>query len=298
MSHGDSVAAAPAGFTALAGSAGAPVAAFEDAAPRLAGVQWHPEVLHTQAGQRVLESFLYDIAGCSPDWTPANIVDDAVQAIRAQVGGQARDLRAVRRGGLGGGRGAGAAGGRQPADLRVRRPRSAAPRRGGAGGAGLRGRHRGRPEGGRRGRPVPRRPGRGDRPRDQAQDHRPGVHPDLRGRGARGRGARPGRSSSWSRAPSTRTWSSPAAARARPTSRATTTSAGCPTTCSSSWSSRCGRCSRTRSARSGSSWGCRRRSSGGTRSPAPGWRIRIIGEVTRRAARRAAARPTRSPAPR
>ena len=53
MSHGDSVAAAPAGFTALAGSAGAPIAAFEDTARGLAGVQWHPEVLHTQAGQRV-----------------------------------------------------------------------------------------------------------------------------------------------------------------------------------------------------------------------------------------------------
>ena len=86
MSHGDSVAAAPAGFTALAGSAGAPIAAFEDTARGLAGVQWHPEVLHTQAGQRVLENFLFDIAGCRPDWTPANIVDDAVQAIQAQVG--------------------------------------------------------------------------------------------------------------------------------------------------------------------------------------------------------------------
>ena len=88
MSHGDSVAAAPAGFTALAGSAGAPIAAFEDTARGLAGVQWHPEVLHTQAGQRVLENFLFDIAGCRPDWTPANIVDDAVQAIQAQVGGK------------------------------------------------------------------------------------------------------------------------------------------------------------------------------------------------------------------
>jgi GMP synthase (glutamine-hydrolysing) len=86
MSHGDSVAAAPAGFTALAGSAGAPIAAFEDTARGLAGVQWHPEVLHTQAGQKVLENFLFDIAGCRPDWTPANIVDDAVAQIQAQVG--------------------------------------------------------------------------------------------------------------------------------------------------------------------------------------------------------------------
>ena len=86
MSHGDAVAAAPAGFTSLASTAGAPIAAFEDAGRGLAGVQWHPEVLHSQAGQRVLERFLYDIAGCRPDWTPANIVEDAVAAIRAAVG--------------------------------------------------------------------------------------------------------------------------------------------------------------------------------------------------------------------
>ncbi len=86
MSHGDSVAAAPAGFTELARSAGAPIAAFEDAGRGFAGVQWHPEVLHSQAGQTVLERFLYDIAGCSPDWTAASIVDESVAAIRAQVG--------------------------------------------------------------------------------------------------------------------------------------------------------------------------------------------------------------------
>jgi GMP synthase (glutamine-hydrolysing) len=88
MSHGDSVAAAPAGFTALASTAGAPIAAFEDASRGFAGVQWHPEVLHTQAGQRVLDTFLYEFAHCSPDWTPANIIDDAVIAIQQQVGGK------------------------------------------------------------------------------------------------------------------------------------------------------------------------------------------------------------------
>jgi GMP synthase (glutamine-hydrolysing) len=86
MSHGDSVSAAPTGFTALAASAGAPIAAFENTERGLAGVQWHPEVQHSQAGQLVLESFLYDIAGCRPDWTAANIVDDSVAAIRRQVG--------------------------------------------------------------------------------------------------------------------------------------------------------------------------------------------------------------------
>jgi GMP synthase (glutamine-hydrolysing) len=88
MSHGDSVAAVPAGFAELASTAGAPIAAFEDPARALAGIQWHPEVQHTQAGQRVLETFLYEIAHCTPDWTPANIVDDAVLAIQQQVGGK------------------------------------------------------------------------------------------------------------------------------------------------------------------------------------------------------------------
>ncbi len=86
MSHGDSVAASPDGFTSLASTAGAPIAAFENVDAGLAGVQWHPEVLHSQSGQQVLERFLYDIAGCAPDWTAANIVDDSVAAIREQVG--------------------------------------------------------------------------------------------------------------------------------------------------------------------------------------------------------------------
>ena len=86
MSHGDAVHTAPQGFTTLAATAGAPVAAFEDLTRRLAGVQFHPEVLHTEQGQRIIETFLYDIAGCRADWTPANIVTESVEAIRAQVG--------------------------------------------------------------------------------------------------------------------------------------------------------------------------------------------------------------------
>lgn len=86
MSHGDAVRKAPAGFTALACTAGAPVAAFENVDRRVAGVQWHPEVMHSEHGQRVLEHFLYDIAGCRPDWTPANIVEDSIARIREIVG--------------------------------------------------------------------------------------------------------------------------------------------------------------------------------------------------------------------
>ncbi len=86
MSHGDSVHTVPEGFRPLAHTAGAPVAAFEDLDRRLAGVQWHPEVLHSEFGQTILEQFLLNIAGCRPTWTPASIVDDMVDAIRAEVG--------------------------------------------------------------------------------------------------------------------------------------------------------------------------------------------------------------------
>jgi GMP synthase (glutamine-hydrolysing) len=88
MSHGDSVARAPAGFVVTARTDSAPVAAFEDRARRLAGVQFHPEVRHTDHGQAVLERFLYEVAGVRPTWTMVNIVDEAVEAIRAQVGGK------------------------------------------------------------------------------------------------------------------------------------------------------------------------------------------------------------------
>jgi GMP synthase (glutamine-hydrolysing) len=88
MSHGDAVTSPPEGFTVVASTPGAPVAAFEDASRGLAGVQFHPEVLHTEHGQDVLRHFLYDIAGARPTWTEANIIDEQVAAIRAQVGGK------------------------------------------------------------------------------------------------------------------------------------------------------------------------------------------------------------------
>ncbi|WP_030436584.1 glutamine-hydrolyzing GMP synthase [Actinoplanes subtropicus] len=86
MSHGDSVAVAPDGFAVTASSPGAPVAAFEDLTAKRAGVQFHPEVAHTERGQEMLRRFLYDIAGIQPTWTASNIIDDQVAAIRAQVG--------------------------------------------------------------------------------------------------------------------------------------------------------------------------------------------------------------------
>ncbi len=86
MSHGDSVVAAPPGFDVVATTAGAPVAAFEDVGRRLAGVQFHPEVMHSEHGQAVLEHFLYEIAGCRPTWTTAGVIDEQVAIIREQVG--------------------------------------------------------------------------------------------------------------------------------------------------------------------------------------------------------------------
>jgi GMP synthase (glutamine-hydrolysing) len=91
MSHGDAVTHAPAGFTVTASSPGAPVAAFEDLDRRLAGVQYHPEVLHTVHGQQVLSRFLHEIAGIGATWTAANIAEALVEGVRAQVG----DRRAI-----------------------------------------------------------------------------------------------------------------------------------------------------------------------------------------------------------
>ncbi|MEO7124631.1 MAG: glutamine-hydrolyzing GMP synthase [Nakamurella sp.] len=87
MSHGDSVDEAPDGFTVTASTEHTPVAAFEDRGRRLAGVQFHPEVLHTENGQQILQHFLYDIAGLVPEWTAANILAEQVDLVRAQIGG-------------------------------------------------------------------------------------------------------------------------------------------------------------------------------------------------------------------
>ena len=86
MSHGDSVSEAPEGFTVLATTPDTPVAAFESRERRMAGVQWHPEVKHSEHGQRVLESFLHDVAGLPGDWDSGSIIEEQVARIREQVG--------------------------------------------------------------------------------------------------------------------------------------------------------------------------------------------------------------------
>jgi GMP synthase (glutamine-hydrolysing) len=86
MSHGDAVTRAPEGFRVTARTEQIPIAAMEDPDRGLFAVQFHPEVSHTPRGQDVLKRFLYDGCGLLPDWTPVNIVEDAVERIRRQVG--------------------------------------------------------------------------------------------------------------------------------------------------------------------------------------------------------------------
>ena len=86
MSHRDSVVAAPPGARVTASSPTTPIAAFEDPARGLYAVQFHPEVVHTPQGQHMLETFLHDVAGATPAWTPAAVIEEQVERIRAQVG--------------------------------------------------------------------------------------------------------------------------------------------------------------------------------------------------------------------
>jgi GMP synthase (glutamine-hydrolysing) len=86
MSHGDHVAALPDGFRVIATSAGAPYAAVEDAARHYYGVQFHPEVVHTEGGADLLRQFALGICGCSGSWSMAAYRQRAIAAIRQQVG--------------------------------------------------------------------------------------------------------------------------------------------------------------------------------------------------------------------
>ena len=187
MSHRDSVTAPPEGAAVTGGSDSTPIAAFEAPERGLYGVQFHPEVVHTPHGQEVLKNFLYGVAGARPTWTPAAVIEEQVEHIRAQVGNERGALRPLRWRRLRSCRAARAQGGRRPAHLRVRRPRPAPQGRGGAGGGDVRGPlpRAARPR--RRGCAVSR-PARGrDRARGEAAHRRRGVHPRLRGRGGEAR---------------------------------------------------------------------------------------------------------------
>ena len=86
MSHGDQVAKAPAGFEVLARTAATPVAAFGSEERCFYGVQWHPEVKHSDHGQEVIENFLHKAAGLASDWNSGNVIEEQVARIREQVG--------------------------------------------------------------------------------------------------------------------------------------------------------------------------------------------------------------------
>ncbi|HVB05667.1 MAG TPA: glutamine-hydrolyzing GMP synthase [Acidimicrobiales bacterium] len=86
MSHGDSMVRPPEGFSVTASTPNAPVAALEDPARALYGVQFHPEVVHTPRGQELLKRFLLDLAGCRPTWTHTSVIEAATAAVREQVG--------------------------------------------------------------------------------------------------------------------------------------------------------------------------------------------------------------------
>ncbi len=86
MSHGDSVEALPDGFVRLAHTDNTPEAAVANHARRLYGVQFHPEVVHSSGGMVMIRNFVYHICGCTPDWTTAAFIDEAIGEVRAQVG--------------------------------------------------------------------------------------------------------------------------------------------------------------------------------------------------------------------
>ncbi len=86
MSHGDSVTTAPAGFTSTASTVDTAIVAFENSDAKFAGVQFHPEVLHSENGQEVLRRWLIDVVGCKPTWNSENIVTSEVEKIKKRVG--------------------------------------------------------------------------------------------------------------------------------------------------------------------------------------------------------------------
>ncbi|RMG29812.1 MAG: glutamine-hydrolyzing GMP synthase [Gammaproteobacteria bacterium] len=88
MSHGDQVVELPPGFRVMASTDAAPIAGMADEARGFYGLQFHPEVTHTRQGRRILERFVVEICGCDTLWTPGNIIEESIRAIRAQVGGE------------------------------------------------------------------------------------------------------------------------------------------------------------------------------------------------------------------
>ena len=87
MSHGDTVLRLPDSFEALAHTSNCPIAAFKHKKKKIYGIQWHPEVVHTQKGGLMLKNFIFRICGCRPDWVAGNLVQRYVEDIKNAVGG-------------------------------------------------------------------------------------------------------------------------------------------------------------------------------------------------------------------
>ena len=86
MSHGDRIEEQPGGFTPIAHTGNSPVAAMKDRSRNIFAVQFHPEVVHTPEGTKILQNFIYDICGCRPTWTMASFIDSSVRSIKEMVG--------------------------------------------------------------------------------------------------------------------------------------------------------------------------------------------------------------------
>ena len=86
MSHGDKVSKLPPGFRVLAKSEPCPFAVVADPARGFYGLQFHPEVAHTEDGQRMLQNFVLGVGKCATDWDPGHIVDRKIQAVKELVG--------------------------------------------------------------------------------------------------------------------------------------------------------------------------------------------------------------------
>jgi GMP synthase (glutamine-hydrolysing) len=95
MSHGDHVERMPNGFSCVASSVGAPIAAMHNPAKKISALQFHPEVVHTPQGKQILENFVYGIAGCAGDWTPENFIERSVRQVAAAVPGNAQAICAL-----------------------------------------------------------------------------------------------------------------------------------------------------------------------------------------------------------
>jgi GMP synthase (glutamine-hydrolysing) len=137
MSHGDRITDMPAGFDRLCGLAERPLRRHRRRGPPLLRLMFHPEVVHTPDGGRLLRNFVHKIAGLKSEWTMSAFRQAMIDKIRAQVGKGRVDLRPLRRRRFGGGRRPHPRGDRRPAHLHLRRPRADASQRGRGGGEPL-----------------------------------------------------------------------------------------------------------------------------------------------------------------